>query len=115
MHLVFQGKVKSDMLHSFLTEGLCAWLIFLLLDVLDHVREPHRQTVVAATYLELEQMKEAKEVNVFHRIAKESLVYLKDMVNQTAMSMKVVRLYSGLKQARMLFRICQVDKKTYSF
>lgn len=36
----------------------------------------------------------------------ESLVYLKDIVNQTAMSMKVVRLYSGLKQARMLFRIC---------
>lgn len=43
----------------------------------------------------------------------ESLVYLKDMVNQTAMSMKVVRLYSGLKQARMLFRIC--NKKTHNF
>lgn len=34
--------------------------------------------------------------------------YLKDMVNQTAMSMKVVRLYSGLKQAMMFFRICVV-------
>ena len=35
-----------------------------------------------------------------------SSVYLKDMVNQTAKSMKVVRLYSGLKQARILVRIC---------
>lgn len=39
--------------------------------------------------------------------------YLKDMVNQTAMSMKVVRLYSGLKQAMMFFRICvvKIEKK----
>lgn len=39
--------------------------------------------------------------------------YLKDMVNQTAMSMKVVRLYSGLKQATMFFRICvvKIEKK----
>lgn len=37
--------------------------------------------------------------------------YLKDMVNQTAMSMKVVRLYSGLKQAMMFFRICVVKSR----
>lgn len=39
-------------------------------------------------------------------------VYLKDMVNQTAMSMKVVRLYSGLKVARMLFFICETCEST---
>jgi len=48
MHLVFQGEVKSDVLHSLLSEGLCARLVFLLLDVLDHVREPDRQAVIAA-------------------------------------------------------------------
>lgn len=48
MHLVFQGEVKRDMLHSLLTESLSARFIFLLLDVFDHVREPHRQSVVAA-------------------------------------------------------------------
>lgn len=57
MHLVFQGEVKSDMLHSFLSEGLCAGFIFLLLDVLDHVWEPHRQAIVAARVLESGQIK----------------------------------------------------------
>lgn len=52
MHLVFQGEVKSDMLHSLLGEGLCARLVLLLLDVLDHVWEPHCQTIVAAEFLE---------------------------------------------------------------
>lgn len=41
MHLVFQGEVKRDVLHSLLSEGLRARFIFLLLDVLDHVRKPH--------------------------------------------------------------------------
>lgn len=36
------------------------------------------------------------------------------MLNQTAISMNVVRLYSGRKQAMMLFRICGV-KTTKSF
>lgn len=57
MHLVFQGEVKSGMLHSFLSEDLCAGFIFLLLDVLDHVWEPHRQAVVAARVLESGQIK----------------------------------------------------------
>lgn len=52
MHLVFQGEVESHMLHSFLREGLCAGLVFLLLDVLDHVWEPHCQAVVAARVME---------------------------------------------------------------
>lgn len=57
MHLVFQGEVKRDMLHSFLTESLSARFIFLLLDVLDHVREPHRQTIVAEKVYQSEQLK----------------------------------------------------------
>lgn len=56
MHLVFQGEVESDMLHSFLREGHCAGLIFLLLDVLDHVWEPHCQAVVAARVMESGQL-----------------------------------------------------------
>lgn len=48
MHLVLQGEVEGDVLHPLLGEGLGARLVLLLLDVLDHVREPHRQAVVAA-------------------------------------------------------------------
>ena len=48
MHLVLQGEVESDVLHLLLGEGFCAGFILLLLDVLDHVWEPHRQPVVAA-------------------------------------------------------------------
>lgn len=48
MHLVLQSKVESDVLHYFFSEGPCAGFIFLLLDVLDHIWEPHRQSVVAA-------------------------------------------------------------------
>lgn len=48
MHLVLQGEVEGDVLHPLLGEGLGAGLVLLLLDVLDHVREPHRQAVVAA-------------------------------------------------------------------
>lgn len=48
MHLVLQGEVESDVLHPLIGEGLCAGFIFLLLDVFDHIREPHRQAVVAA-------------------------------------------------------------------
>lgn len=50
VHLVFQGEVKRDVVHSLLGEGLCARLVFLFLDVLDHVWEPHRQAVVAARF-----------------------------------------------------------------
>lgn len=110
MHLVFQGEVKSDVLHSLLSEGLCAWLVLLLLDVFDHVWEPHCQTVVAAEFLEEQsRWSEPKKTWGEHeqRFFFEPYIYLKDMVNQTAMSMKVVRLYSGLKVARMLFFICE--------
>lgn len=48
VHLVFQGEVEGDVLHPLPGEGLGARLVLLLLDVLDHVREPHRQAVVAA-------------------------------------------------------------------
>lgn len=48
MHLVLQGEVEGDVLHPLLGEGLGARLVLLLLDVLDHVWEPHRQTIVAA-------------------------------------------------------------------
>lgn len=48
MHLVFQCEVKGDMLHSFFTEDSCLCFIFLFLDVLDHVWEPHSQAVIAA-------------------------------------------------------------------
>lgn len=50
MHLVFQGEVESPVLHSLLREDLGAGLVVLLLDVLDHVWEPHRQAVVAAKF-----------------------------------------------------------------
>lgn len=48
VHLVLQGEVEGDVLHPLLGEGLGARLVLLLLDVLDHVGEPHRQAVVAA-------------------------------------------------------------------
>lgn len=48
MHLVLQGEVESDVLHPLIGEGLCVGFIFLLLDIFDHIREPHRQAVVAA-------------------------------------------------------------------
>lgn len=48
VHLVFQGEVEGDVLHPLLGEGLGTRLVLLLLDVLDHVGEPHRQAVVAA-------------------------------------------------------------------
>lgn len=48
MHLVLQGEVEGDVLHPLVGEGLCAGFIFLLLDVFDHIWEPHRQAVVAA-------------------------------------------------------------------
>ena len=47
MDLVLQGEVEGDMLHAFLGEGLGARRILLLLEVLDHVWEPHRQAVIA--------------------------------------------------------------------
>lgn len=45
--LVFQGEVKGDVLHFLLDKSLGARGVLLLLQVLDHVGEPHRQTVVA--------------------------------------------------------------------
>lgn len=47
MHLVLQGEVEGDVLHPLPGQGLGARLVLLLLDVLDHVREPHCQAVVA--------------------------------------------------------------------
>lgn len=63
MHLVFQGEVESDMFHSFIREGLCVGLIFLLLDVLDHVWEPHCQAVVAARVMESGQLEISLKMN----------------------------------------------------
>lgn len=48
MNLVFQGEVKGDVLHSLLDENLGTRRVLLLLQVLDHVGEPHSQTVVAS-------------------------------------------------------------------
>lgn len=45
--LVFQGEVKGDVFHFLLDESLGARGVLLLLQVLDHVGEPHCQTVVA--------------------------------------------------------------------
>lgn len=61
MHLVFQSEVKSDMFHSFFSEGLCLCFIFLFLNVLDHVWEPHSQAVIAAKLWESRQIKQTSE------------------------------------------------------
>lgn len=45
--LVLQGEVEGDVLHLLLDEDLGARGVLLLLQVLDHVGEPHGQTVVA--------------------------------------------------------------------
>lgn len=45
--LILQGEVEGDVLHFLLDEDLGARGILLLLQVLDHVGEPHGQTVVA--------------------------------------------------------------------
>lgn len=103
VHLVLQGEVECDVLHPLLGEGLGARLVLLLLDVLDHVREPHGQAVVAAKRVARPDGLKGCPRVATRRSRRET--YLKDMVNQTAISMKVVRLYSGLKQARMLVRI----------
>lgn len=100
MHLVLQGEVEGDVLHPLVGEGLCAGFVFLLLDVFDHIWEPHRQAIVAA------EVCRVRPLNIKPCFA--SRRYLKDMLNQTAISMNVVRLYSGRKQAMMLFRICGV-------
>lgn len=106
VHLVFQGEVEGDVLHPLLGEGLGARLVLLLLDVLDHVREPHRQAVVAAGGVRVVRLGSLRGVQEGPPVGgRQWDAYLKDMVNQTAISMKVVRLYSGLKQARMLERI----------
>lgn len=47
MDLVFQSEVKGDMVYFLLNKNLGARSVLLLLQVLDHVREPHCQTVVA--------------------------------------------------------------------
>lgn len=47
MDLVLQGEVEGHVLHFLLDEDPSAWVVLLLLEVFDHVREPHGQTVVA--------------------------------------------------------------------
>lgn len=47
MDLVLQGEVKGHVFHFLLDEDLSAWVVLLLLEVFDHVREPHSQAVVA--------------------------------------------------------------------
>lgn len=46
--LVLQGEVKGDVFHLLLDEDLGARGVLLLLQVFDHVGEPHGQTIVAA-------------------------------------------------------------------
>lgn len=46
VHLVLQGEVEGDVLHLLLDEDLGARGVLLLLEILDHVREPHRQPIV---------------------------------------------------------------------
>lgn len=45
--LVLQGEVEGHMLHFLLDEDFGARGVLLLLQVLDHVGEPHGQAVVA--------------------------------------------------------------------
>lgn len=45
--LVLQGEVECDVFYSLLDKNLGARGVLLLLQVLDHVGEPHGQTVVA--------------------------------------------------------------------
>lgn len=45
--LVLQGEVEGHVFDFLLHKDLGAGCVLLLLQVLDHVREPHRQTVVA--------------------------------------------------------------------
>lgn len=45
--LVLQREVEGDVLHLLLGEDLGAGGVLLLLQVLDHVGEPHGETVVA--------------------------------------------------------------------
>lgn len=47
VNLVFQGEVEGDVFHFLLDEHLGARGVLLFLEVLDHVREPNGQTVVA--------------------------------------------------------------------
>lgn len=47
MDLVLQGEVEGHVLHFLLDEDLSARVVLLLLQVFDHVREPHSQAVVA--------------------------------------------------------------------
>lgn len=47
MDLVLQGEVEGHVLHFLLDEDLSARVVLLLLQVFDHVREPHGQAVVA--------------------------------------------------------------------
>lgn len=47
VNLVLQGEIESDMFHLLLDEDFGTGGVLLLLKVLDHVREPHSQTVVA--------------------------------------------------------------------
>lgn len=48
MDLVLQGEVESEVFHLLPVEKLHLRLILLILQVLDHVRKPHRQSVVTA-------------------------------------------------------------------
>lgn len=47
MDLVLQSEVEGQVLHFLLNEDFSAWVVLLLLEVFDHVREPHGQAIVA--------------------------------------------------------------------
>lgn len=66
--LVDQREVKVEALHTFSVEHSDFGLVLLILHVLDHIREPHSQPVIADTQKHIKhkriKLKSAKE-NVY--------------------------------------------------
>lgn len=49
VHLVFQGEIEMETFNPLPVEHLHPGLVLLILQMLDHVREPHSQTIVTET------------------------------------------------------------------
>lgn len=47
VNLVLQGEIENDIIHLLLVEDFGTGGVLLFLKVLNHVREPHSQTIVA--------------------------------------------------------------------
>lgn len=80
MDLVFQGEVKGDVFYFLLDENLGARGVLLLLQVLDHVGEPHCQTIVAggggARDREGESAAVTEKTNLQQQTKREKMIYL---------------------------------------